>query len=158
MNPRWIERNHSVFFYFTYFNVIFCPDKFWNDTRSDIKCTFCVTSLTCQSKLCNVMYYSTASYPRVYDDFSTSNQTWFSVCVFLWMGFYVYVFKNKYCCLMMDVDLLSIEAKLRVETWGVEMSMIVSTIYILNGFFDKWKSSNGSQQACFKSLFQYCFW
>lgn len=34
---------------------------------------------------------------------------------------------------MMDVDLLSTEAKLRAETWGVEMSMIVSTIYILNG-------------------------
>lgn len=33
---------------------------------------------------------------------------------------------------MMDVDLLGTEAKLRVGTWGVEMSMIMSTIYILN--------------------------
>lgn len=51
---------------------------------------------------------------------------------------------------MMDVDLLSIEAKLRVGTWGVEMSMIMSTIYI----YIELVSSNGSQQACFKSLFQ----
>lgn len=60
-------------------------------------------SHTCHSKLCNVMYNPTASYPHVYDNFSTNSQTWYSLCVFLWMGFYVYVLKNKYCCLLVGL-------------------------------------------------------
>lgn len=56
-------------------------------------CFIHVPHLRIQAMQCNVTPYTSMS-------FSTNNQTWYLVHVFLWMGFYVYVFKNKHCCLL----------------------------------------------------------
>lgn len=65
---------------------------------SYIKCTFSFNSLTWQSKLCNVMLLPPATDPCVCVLAQTIKLD--IQFVFLWMGFYVYVFKNKYCCLL----------------------------------------------------------
>lgn len=88
------EEDTADFFFFFFFT-----DEFGNKTISDIKCTFWVTSLTCQSKLCNVMYIPPPVIPMYMTILAQTIKLDIQF-VFLWMGLYVYVFKNKYCCLL----------------------------------------------------------
>lgn len=104
----------------------------------------------------------------MYDNSSTNNQTWYSVCVFLWMGFYVYVFKNKYCCLLLVVDLLKIyglrneEIRLQrfetgarsklnaLKTWldFRPESKNIHVSYFEQVFLDKLKINNAGKRLC----------
>lgn len=74
----------------------FGPGEFGNNTMFDIKCTFWVTSLTCQSKLCNAVYTPQPVIPMYMTILAQSNLI-FSLCLFM----------NGFLCMYLRINIVA---------------------------------------------------